>query len=241
MFDYVNYAKFKVYIKEVERNKDYISKSSSRQAIISKVSASQIMEGLASKRVDRKALRAELKALMIKEDTLPEDLDTDMVYKLYPRLIFSTIDASSMSHVSFLNDLLSPLSEANMGVSHTAVCFNNCLIEWNNSHMVVIRETKGSKAFLSATIKYKGKSYLEIPVLAFEEFLDKIIDVIIAWNVGYTYNETANIHKTKGQGNCQTFSLALLKALNIPYSFSPKISTLRNLHFTILSRIYYKF
>lgn len=61
-----------------------------------------------------------------------------------------------------------------MGVLHTAIMINKCLIDFNNSHLVMIRPATGTYTFLCATLKDKGKSYVEVPVAELDNFLDKV-------------------------------------------------------------------
>lgn len=171
------YSKFKVYCKELERHKRIHKGKASNHSnsVPLSVSASEIMEHDVSKRTDREKLRVQLKEFMVNEDaTLTEEQIKSLVYKIYPKLVLTRIEASDSVAFAALNNAAAIISDANMGVVHTSICFNGCLIEWNNSSLVSIRKAEGSTIILAAGLKHRGKSYLEIPILAYNKWLDKV-------------------------------------------------------------------
>lgn len=173
-----------MYVKELERHRELLkkqNKSADPSTLSFAMSASEFMEGMAAKRVDKKTLKQELMTHMVNVTDLSK-LNPDDIFKIYPKMVLTSIPASSNKFYVMLNDAVSTISDSNLGVVHTAICLNNAMIEWNNSHLVVIREAKGTYTFLAASIKYHGKSYVEIPVKEFDAFLDKVCFDTVACN-----------------------------------------------------------
>jgi len=101
---------------------------------------------------------------------------------------------------------------AKLGIVHTAVQIGPIILEWNDSSILLPCETMewaSSKVLLALDMR-------TMPVKEFfENYIDRVAEVVATWNGTYMYNEYTN--------NCQLFSEEIFKAMDIENVFTGKI------------------
>ncbi|KAL9645563.1 hypothetical protein ABK040_000626 [Willaertia magna] len=86
------------------------------------------------------------------------------------------------------------------GMFHTALVIGNNYLEWNDNSLACVRSISSSRAIFVCQLK-------SFPESEIDNAISKVCKVCCLWNANHLYD--VNKH------NCQHFTLAVLKALNI--------------------------
>jgi len=147
--------------------------------------------------------------------------ESNFVYKFYPKFTLTPINASGSTVAAMANEVLCDfINVETNGLLHTGFVINGCVFDWNNSARVSVRPFYSSGCILAASIKSKGKSYITVQASQVDQFIKRIVNVIVKWNSFYDYDEFSTVTQrfdtsSKLKGNCQLFVQCIFDELEL--------------------------
>jgi hypothetical protein len=159
-----------------------------------------VMDKLSKYYTDKNQQRSTAMVLAITESVakLFYDMGIGEHEELKIKIMFSQLSPGTEKTV--MSTIASTLSPTTFGAVHTALTFNNAVVDWNASALCKPRQWGSTNAILAVDVATIPKG--EIPAL-----ITKLSEIIVDWNSNMSYNNLTT--------NCQAFVEDVLKRINL--------------------------
>jgi hypothetical protein len=101
------------------------------------------------------------------------------------------------------------------GMFHTSLIVGPWFLEWTDSGLCTPKKISSSMALLTLDV-----DVISLPKQDIQSIARKIAEVVVEWNVNYTYCNYRITGKKEREGNCQDFVNSILDKLEIQPAFS---------------------